>query len=682
MTITNAQLEQDLIETFFGTPNPTFPPNGLDAPPDVDAFKRAGDKAADNVESLRQLKISLEGAMMTHISGPTLATYNALQNVISEVVRKDSELFEPDLPDGSQFTNLSRQGFSHPAVRKTGTQFLRARKFHYDLYSNVLTKAIAFNISDVLALNASNGANNGAISPATQGAITALRAEVQKVQEEHLDLTRKAKSTMPTDSRLARLMALLSKDDPLYTQDYKTTRTTAYYAHLSSASKGHESVMNKFQKLTDRHMAEPHISEGRLVYEDGRRLHDHFTHVESLLKTLLVTYFPEMVRQLTDPIALPIANDPRDITLIECVCGTLGPAFTRWWTKQDFPPYHRAMHDYETFKLIVLLQFTPPDMDRWSKLELEKHCKSYIPGKTEFAAWYHTIKQLREINFPAEEGFEITKAAAFQQMRAGLPSYIEKEFRRLHYTHNTPDEEIRFTALTEESMNDFTRKEQGHSHPDYGGANALAREDHLRSRGRDPHRSQNRRRSDTSRRRPSSQLRSTPRGSLNALGAEDNDPHDTDRSDDFVDSDDEFYNSDSDHDGGQGNLSSEEADNHVMAVYNLNAIDSREPSERQALLNNKNYTLRCYFCNEIGHFKRDCPHRHSSTRPNNRGSTNRRNPRSGGQRKYFRQSARTMQILEIKGAATASQAIDILEREGRSGDLLMIRDGNEYFAVA
>ena len=81
--------------------------------------------------------------------------------------------------------------------------------------------------------------------------------------------------------------------------------------------------MNKFQKLTDRHMAEPHISEGRLVYEDGRRLHDHFTHVESLLKTLLVTYFPEMVRQLTDPIALPIANDPRDITLIECVCGTL-----------------------------------------------------------------------------------------------------------------------------------------------------------------------------------------------------------------------------------------------------------------------------------------------------------------------------------------------------------------------
>ena len=41
-----------------------------------------------------------------------------------------------------------------------------------------------------------------------------------------------------------------------------------------------------------------------------------------------------------------------------------------------------------------------------------------------------------------------------------------------------------------------------------------------------------------------------------------------------------------------------------------------------------------------------------------------------------------MQILEIRGAATASQAIDILEREGRSGDLLMIRDGNEYFAVA
>jgi hypothetical protein len=681
MTLTHAQLEQELISIYFGSPTPTFSPEGLDAPPDVDAFKRAGEKAVENVESLRQLKTTLEGAMMTHVNSPSLATYNALQSVISEVARRESELFEPDLPDGSQFTDLSRQGFSHPVVRKTGAQFLRARKFYYDLYNVVLEKAIAFNISDFLTPNASNASNSVVGGPATQNAITALRAEVQKVQEGQLDLTRKTKSTMPSDSRLARLMSLLSKDDPLYTQEYKNARATAYYAHLSSVSKGHESVMNKFQKLTDRLMAEPHISEGRLVYEDGRRLYDHFTHVESLLKTLLVTYFPEMLRHLTDPNAPPLAHDPREITLIECVGKTLGPAFTRWWTKQDFPPYHRAMHDYTTFKLIVLLQFTPPDMDRWSKLELERHCKSYMPGKTEFAAWYYNIKQLREVNSPAEEGFEITKAAAFQQMRAGLPSYIEKEFRRLHYTHETPEEEIRFTALTEESMNDFSRKEQGHSHPDYGGANALAREDHLR-RGRDSHRSQSQRRLSASRRRSSSQLRSTPKGSLNAIGADDDyEPYDADKGEEFVQSDDEFYNSDSDHDGEQGNLSPEEADDHIMAVYNLNAIDARKPSERQALLKNKSYNLRCHFCNEVGHFMRDCPHRNSSTRPD-RGSFNRRNNRSVGQRKYFRQSARTMQILEVKGAATASQAIDILEREGRSGDLLMIRDGNEYFAVA
>jgi hypothetical protein len=142
MTLANAQIEQELITIFFGSPTPTFPPDGLDAPPDVEAFKRAGEKAVENVESLRQLKTTLEGAMMTHVNSPSLATYNALQSVISEVARRESELFEPDLPDGSQFTDLSRQGFSHQVVRKTGAQFLRARKFYYDLYNVVLEKAI------------------------------------------------------------------------------------------------------------------------------------------------------------------------------------------------------------------------------------------------------------------------------------------------------------------------------------------------------------------------------------------------------------------------------------------------------------------------------------------------------------------------------------------------------------
>ena len=508
---TTSSTSKQLIEAFFGEPNPIFPQDGLDAPPDVDAFKRAGEQADENVERLRELKTLLEGAIATHANSPTLATYNALQSVITQVVRKDSELFEPDLPEGIQFTDFSKKGFSHATVRRTGNQFLRARQCHDDLYGEVLRKAMSFNITDALAGNAINATGNVGVNSATQSAITALRAEVQEVRDKQLDLTRKTKSTMPKDCRLAQLMSYLSNDDPLYTTEYRNARTTAYYSHI--ASKGHETVTEKFNKITDRQMAEPHVSEGRLVHEDGLRLYEHFLHVESLLKTSLVTYFPDIVRHLTDPNAQPLAHDPRHITLIECICRTLGPQFLSWWTKQKFPPYHRALHDYKIFKIILILQFTPPDTDRWSKEELDRHCKSFIPAKTKFVSWYHRIQQLVEINFPAEAGWEITKAEAFQKMREGLPAYIEKEFRRLHYTHDTPEEEMRHTALTEESANDSTRKEQGHSHPDYGRVNALNRERQLRSPSRESQRSRPPNRRPTARRDGS---RPPVKGSLRA----------------------------------------------------------------------------------------------------------------------------------------------------------------------
>ena len=674
-------IDDEIILAFFAESDPEFPSDGLDAPPDIDAFKRAGEQAEENIVHLRNLKVSLENAISTMRTAPALVNYQALQNVITEVVTKQPDLFEPELPVGSYFTDFSRKGISNPVVRKTGASFLKARQFYDDL-NEVLTKALGFSLLDLPPPGQSNGSggssSGGAVNPATQNAIREMREEVKQVREGQLELIKKTKSTIPVDSRLAKLMALKSLDDPLYTTEYKTARTTAYYAHLSSASKGHEIVMEKFSKFTDRQMSKPHVSEGRLVHEDGLRLHDHFLHIESLLKTSLVTYFPDIVSHLSNPNAGPLVHDPRDITLIECMCRTLGTPFLNWWRNQNFPPYHRAVHDYKTFKLILILQFTPQDTDKWSKDELERHCQSYVPGRTPFAAWYHRIQQLQQINYPAQAGYEITKAYAFQCMRQGLPPYIEKEFRRLHYTHETPDEEIRHVAIAEEHTIDTFRQAQGHSNPAYGTVNALHRD---RRHTSSPRR--------LNQRKPHSRTPPRYRGSLRAMNAEDTDDNDEEcdpcKEGDFVHSGDEFCYSDSGQESGYDDLSPEEVDNDTMAKYNLNVIDSKSPTERQAFLSNKNYTFRCYHCNEVGHYKRDCPHlSHGRDAQRPRTFRNSGGMRSGrsGPRRYFRQSSRTMQILEVKGASDAAQAIDILSREGRTGDLLMIREGNEYFALA
>jgi len=97
---------------------------------------------------------------------------------------------------------------------------------------------------------------------------------------------------------------------------------------------------------------------------------------------------------------------------------------------------------------------------------------------------------------------------------------------------------------------------------------------------------------------------------------------------------------------GHDELSPGEEDNDLIIVfYNPNAVDGENYKERQVLLNNIQYNPPCYICNEVEHFKKDCPHRYSATQfCNYCGNVDHHIDRTTGQLKYFRQWARVLSL--------------------------------------